>query len=75
MQIIILIHIASKENNLASHQGTSPKQNKYGPPATTRADIVRLGEGEIKPIEHFDLEINPKEVNSGDLGNTTRYQN
>ena len=70
IQIIISIHITPKANNLSSHWGTRPKQNKYGPPAPTGVDIVRQGEGEIKPIENFDSEIKPKEVTSGDLGNT-----
>lgn len=65
-----------RANDLSDHFGTNPSANQYGPrPATLQpGTLQRRGVNEnpsITPIKNFDQEIDPKEVVSGDLTNTS----
>ncbi len=67
--------ITPKANDLLDHFGTEPVADVYGPkegilsPGLAREGVVGP-ETPITPIRNLTQEINPYEVNSGDLDNT-----
>ena len=67
--------ITPKAVDLLDHYGTEPAKNVYGPKNAVIGHLAREGlKGEatpITPITNFNKEINPSEVVSGQLENTS----
>ncbi len=64
-----------KAGDLTDHFGTEPAHDVYGPKLIQNNKLVREGisgkDTIITPITNFNQEINPIEVVSGDLLNTS----
>jgi len=67
--------ITPKAGDLTDHFGTEPSRNIYGPKNVHVANVAREGvtgnDTPITPIRNFGAEINPLQVVSGDLDNTS----
>ena len=71
IELILSVHITPKGNDLSSHWGTRPRDNKYGPSAPEGVDLSRKGRGRnITSITNYDKELNTSEIVSGSLDNT-----
>lgn len=71
IELIVSVHITPKGNDLSSHWGTRPKDNKYGPSAPEGVDLERKGRNtNITSILNYDKELNTSEIVSGNLDNT-----
>lgn len=70
-----ILPVTPKAADLSDHFGSEPVKNVYGPHKVGVARLVREGiTGEatpITPISNFSKEINPDQVVSGDLLNTS----
>jgi hypothetical protein len=70
-----ILPVTPKAADLSDHFGSEPVKNVYGPHNVGVARLVREGiTGEatpITPIRNFSKEINPDNVVSGDLLNTS----
>jgi hypothetical protein len=63
-----------KAENLSNHYGTEPVDDKYGPKVSAGFNLMREGSvpgAPTTPIMNFEKEINPTQVVSGDLTNTS----
>ena len=67
--------LTPKAADLSDHFGTEPAHGVYGPKAITEQRLMREGitgkDTPITPISNFNKEINPSQVVSGDLVNTS----
>jgi hypothetical protein len=66
-----------KANDLSDHYGTEPNDNAYGPQSKPAVEFIpregiKQGAGTpVSVITNFNQEINPLNVVSGNLGNTS----
>lgn len=64
-----------KAADLSDHFGTEPAHGIYGPKAHVEQRLMREGitgrDTPITPINNFNKEINPSQVVSGELDNTS----
>ena len=67
--------VTPKAGDLTDHFGTEPSRNIYGPKIAHIGNVAREGvtgdDTPITPISNFGKEINPSQVVSGDLDNTS----
>ena len=67
--------LTPKAADLSDHFGTEPAHGIYGPKAHVEQKLMREGitgkDTPITPITNFNKEINPSQVVSGELDNTS----